>query len=146
VAARTTSESAVGRCECTCQIRDNRHRRDHCRSGVFGTGTASAETPFGIDGWVTTPIFRDPLPFPTAHYSGAVTAPGSIRVWSGFRMSDRPLPGDGAPDIKQSQVRRYAPGTPARAVGRRYLASHLSREEPVREVIGRTAAGREHGK
>jgi hypothetical protein len=51
-------------------------------AGVFGTGKASAETPFVIDGWVTTPIFRDPLPFPTAHYSGVVTAPGSIRVWA----------------------------------------------------------------
>jgi hypothetical protein len=51
-------------------------------AGVFAPGTASAETQFGIDGWVTTAIFRDPLPFPTAHYTGAVTAPGSIRVWA----------------------------------------------------------------
>lgn len=43
-------------------------------------GIASADTPVRFDGWVTTPGFADPMPFPTVHYTGTVDAKGWITV------------------------------------------------------------------
>ena len=64
---------------------------------IFGTALASAETPIAVEGWVTTPGFGDPMPFPTAHYAGSVTAPGSIRIWADCIKGG--LGGPGAPCV-----------------------------------------------
>ncbi len=42
--------------------------------------TASADTTVAFHGWVTTPIFADPMPFPSVHYTGTVDAKGWITV------------------------------------------------------------------
>ena len=42
--------------------------------------TANADTVVRFDGWVTTPGFADPMPFPTVHYTGTVDAKGWITV------------------------------------------------------------------
>ncbi|MCA0157030.1 hypothetical protein LB823_12540 [Tsukamurella sp. M9C] len=41
---------------------------------------AHADTVVRFDGWVTTPGFADPMPFPTVHYTGTVDAKGWITV------------------------------------------------------------------
>lgn len=42
--------------------------------------TASAAGPIALEGWVSTPMLRDPLPFPNAHYSGWVDDAGVLNV------------------------------------------------------------------
>lgn len=52
--------------------------------GLIGAGlapgTATAAGPVVLDGWVTTAQFMDPLPFPTASYTGEVDESGTLTV------------------------------------------------------------------
>lgn len=41
---------------------------------------AHADTVVRFNGWVTTPGFGDPVPFPSVHYTGTVDAKGWITV------------------------------------------------------------------